>query len=74
MTTDGHLPQFFGRTNKHGVPYVAVIIVWLFGVLAYLSKFSTRFPDASLVLTFLDKVLDLAEHLKPLPGFRTLAP
>lgn len=41
MTTDGHLPQFFGRTNKQGVPYVAVIIVWLFGVLAYLSKFVT---------------------------------
>lgn len=37
MTTDGQLPQFFGRVNKKGVPYVAVITSWLFGPLAYLS-------------------------------------
>ncbi|KAF2847087.1 amino acid permease-like protein [Plenodomus tracheiphilus IPT5] len=37
MTTDRHLPQFFGRTWKNGVPYVAVITSWLFGPLAYLS-------------------------------------
>lgn len=37
MTTDRHLPQIFGRTDKHGVPYVAVITAWLFGPLAYLS-------------------------------------
>lgn len=38
MTTDRQLPQIFGRTNKSGVPYVAVITAWLFGPLAYLSK------------------------------------
>lgn len=37
MTTDRQLPQIFGRTNKSGVPYVAVITAWLFGPLAYLS-------------------------------------
>lgn len=37
MTTDRQLPQFFGRTWKNGVPYVAVIVSWLFGPLAYLS-------------------------------------
>ncbi|RGP78266.1 putative general amino acid permease [Fusarium longipes] len=37
MTTDRQLPQFFGRTTKKGVPYVAVITSWLFGPLAYLS-------------------------------------
>lgn len=37
MTTDHQLPQFFGRTWKNGVPYVAVITAWLFGPLAYLS-------------------------------------
>ncbi|KAI6383096.1 hypothetical protein MCOR25_000284 [Pyricularia grisea] len=37
MTTDRQLPQIFGRTNKVGVPYVAVIASWLFGPLAYLS-------------------------------------
>ena len=37
MTTDHQLPQIFGRTNAQGVPYVAVITAWLFGLLAYLS-------------------------------------
>ena len=37
MTTDHQLPQIFGRVNKNGVPYVAVITAWLFGPLAYLS-------------------------------------
>lgn len=37
MTTDHQLPQIFGRVNKNGVPYVAVIAAWLFGPLAYLS-------------------------------------
>lgn len=37
MTTDRQLPQVFGRVNKMGVPYVAVITSWLFGPLAYLS-------------------------------------
>jgi amino acid transporter len=37
MTTDRQLPQFFGRTWKNGVPYIAVIASWLFGPLAYLS-------------------------------------
>ncbi|RAO74201.1 uncharacterized protein BHQ10_010213 [Talaromyces amestolkiae] len=37
MTTDGYLPQVFGRVTKQGVPYVAVITAWLFGPFAYLS-------------------------------------
>ncbi|KAE8327776.1 amino acid permease/ SLC12A domain-containing protein [Aspergillus sergii] len=37
MTTDRQLPQVFGRVTKKGVPYVAVITCWLFGLLAYLS-------------------------------------
>lgn len=37
MTTDHQLPQIFGRVDKYGVPYVAVITAWLFGPLAYLS-------------------------------------
>lgn len=37
MTTDRQLPQVFGRVNKQGTPYVAVVTSWLFGPLAYLS-------------------------------------
>lgn len=42
MTRDGHLPLFFGRVSKQGVPYVAVIVCWSFGLLAYLSEFGTN--------------------------------
>jgi yeast amino acid transporter len=42
MTTDGQLPQFFAKTTKQGVPWVAAITSWLFGPLAYLSKFYSR--------------------------------
>lgn len=38
MTTDRQLPQIFGRVSSKGVPFVAVCTVWLFGLLAYLSK------------------------------------
>lgn len=44
MTTDRQLPQFFARTTKDGVPYVAVVTAWLFGPLAYLSTLSTYYP------------------------------
>ncbi|KAJ5177105.1 Proline-specific permease [Penicillium canariense] len=37
MTTDHQLPQIFGRVNRYGVPYIAVVAAWLFGPLAYLS-------------------------------------
>ncbi|KAJ5376583.1 amino acid permease/ SLC12A domain-containing protein, partial [Penicillium cosmopolitanum] len=38
MTTDRQLPQIFGKVTKKGVPYVAVVTAWLFGLLAYLRK------------------------------------
>ncbi|KAI5284629.1 hypothetical protein KEM54_001186 [Ascosphaera aggregata] len=37
LTTDRQLPQVMGKVTKKGVPYVAVIVSWLFGPLAYLS-------------------------------------
>lgn len=37
MTTDRQLPQFFARTTSKGVPWVAVLVSWAFGPLAYLS-------------------------------------
>ncbi|CZR64914.1 related to amino acid transporters [Phialocephala subalpina] len=46
MTTDGHLPFFFGCTNKQGVPYVGVVLVWLFGPLAYPSLGKGGVPQA----------------------------
>ncbi|PRQ75736.1 Amino acid permease/ SLC12A domain-containing protein [Rhodotorula toruloides] len=37
MTTDKQLPAIFGRVNKYGVPYYAVLASFAFGPLAYLS-------------------------------------
>ncbi|BGP26980.1 hypothetical protein JCM10295v2_005942 [Rhodotorula toruloides] len=37
MAADKHLPSVFGRTNKYGTPYVAVLTAFAFGPLAYLS-------------------------------------
>lgn len=51
MTTDHQLPQIFGRCTKKGVPYVAVIAAWLFGPLAYLSKFRFVFSSIDCSLT-----------------------
>ncbi|KAK2054189.1 amino acid permease [Colletotrichum caudatum] len=59
MTTDRQLPQFFGRTTKHGVPYVAVITAWLFGPLAYLSLGSGGAADAFQWLLSLSTVAGL---------------
>ncbi|KAK1996052.1 amino acid permease [Colletotrichum falcatum] len=59
MTTDRQLPQFFGRTTKHGVPYVAVITAWLFGPLAYLSLGTGGAADAFQWLLSLSTVAGL---------------
>lgn len=37
MAIDKQLPKVFAKTNRWGVPWVAVITSWLFGPLAYLS-------------------------------------
>lgn len=37
MAVDNQMPQFFGRTNRWGVPYYAVVASFAFGPLAYLS-------------------------------------
>ncbi|KAI9056239.1 hypothetical protein LZ554_001167 [Drepanopeziza brunnea f. sp. 'monogermtubi'] len=37
MAVDNQMPQFFGKTNRWGVPYYAVIGSFAFGPLAYLS-------------------------------------
>lgn len=48
MTTDGQLPKFFGKTTAQGVPWVATIVSWLFGPLAYLSGFTPLVPYGTL--------------------------
>ncbi|RDL30169.1 Uncharacterized protein BP5553_10447 [Venustampulla echinocandica] len=37
MSLNKQAPKIFARTNKHGVPYVAVAFTWMFSLLAYLN-------------------------------------
>jgi amino acid transporter len=41
MSLTGQAPRFFSRTNKNGVPWVAVCFTWAFSLLAYLNVSST---------------------------------
>ena len=73
MTTDGYLPLIFGRVSRKGVPYVAVITVWLFGPLAYLSE-SLSFHECSWSsANEKSQVSAQAVHRRPGPGSRVSA-
>ncbi|PVI08261.1 amino-acid permease inda1 [Periconia macrospinosa] len=41
MALAGDAPKVFGKTNKQGVPWVAVLATWAIGLLAYLNVSST---------------------------------
>jgi amino acid transporter len=41
MALNGEAPKIFGRTNRNGVPYVAVLATWAVGLLAYLNVSNT---------------------------------
>ncbi|KAF9314274.1 hypothetical protein BGZ91_006043 [Linnemannia elongata] len=41
MSLNGQAPKCFGVTNSRGVPYVAVLFTWAFGMLAFLNVSNT---------------------------------
>ncbi|KAG0032485.1 hypothetical protein BGZ82_006511 [Podila clonocystis] len=41
MALNGQAPKYFGITNRRGVPYVAVLFTWSFGMLAFLNVSNT---------------------------------
>ncbi|KAF2467420.1 uncharacterized protein BDR25DRAFT_335874 [Lindgomyces ingoldianus] len=41
MALGGDAPRIFGRTNRNGVPWVAVLATWLIGLLAFLNVSNT---------------------------------
>jgi yeast amino acid transporter len=41
MALAGDAPKIFGRTNRKGVPYAAVLATWAIGFLAYLNVSNT---------------------------------
>jgi len=58
MAQSADAPRIFGRTNKAGVPYVAVLGTWSFGLLAFLTVSSA----GSTVFTWL-------QNLSTISGF-----
>jgi amino acid transporter len=41
MALSGDAPKIFGKTNRNGVPWVAVLATWSIGLLAYLNVSNT---------------------------------
>ncbi|KAI6782592.1 Proline-specific permease-like protein [Emericellopsis cladophorae] len=41
LALKGQAPKFFKTTNRHGVPYLAVLATWCIGLLAYLNVSSS---------------------------------
>ncbi|KAF2793077.1 proline-specific permease-like protein [Melanomma pulvis-pyrius CBS 109.77] len=41
MALTGDAPRVFGRTNRNGVPYMAVLMTWSIGLLAFLNVSNT---------------------------------
>merc|ERR1712032_950558 len=41
MALNGDAPKVFGKTNRNGVPWVAVLATWAIGLLAYLNVSNT---------------------------------
>ncbi|PSN63408.1 amino-acid permease inda1 [Corynespora cassiicola Philippines] len=41
MALNGDAPKIFGTTNRNGVPWIAVLATWSFGLLAYLNVSNT---------------------------------
>jgi amino acid transporter len=41
MALNGDAPKIFGKTNRNGVPWVAVLATWSIGLLAFLNQSNT---------------------------------
>ncbi|KAI4729971.1 putative amino acid transporter [Aureobasidium sp. EXF-10728] len=52
LSLDGQAPAFLRRLNKHGVPYMAVIVVMLLSCLAFLALGSSSSKVLSWILSF----------------------
>ncbi|KAM0214167.1 hypothetical protein ACHAQI_003791 [Fusarium lateritium] len=52
LALEGQAPKFLRRLNKHGVPYVAVVVVMVLGCLAFLALGSTSAKVLNWILNF----------------------
>ncbi|KAJ6446853.1 proline-specific permease [Purpureocillium lavendulum] len=59
MSLTGQAPKFFSRTNRKGVPWIAVLFTWAFGLLAYLNVSNT----GSTVFTWFSNISTISGYV-----------
>lgn len=70
MALSGDAPKIFGRTNRSGVPWVAVLATWSIGLLAYLNVSNTGaqvftwFSNISTVSGFIAWIVVMITYLR----------
>lgn len=70
MALNGQAPKFFGVVNRRGVPYVAILFTWAFGLLAYLNVSNTGatvfnwFVNISTISGFLAWIVVMITYLR----------
>ncbi|MGC8599536.1 MAG: APC family permease [Nitrososphaeria archaeon] len=66
LAADGHLPEFFLKLNKWGVPWISLIASWLLGAL-----FIIPYPTWQLLSTFISSATVIA-YLGGMPALTAL--
>lgn len=70
MSLSGQAPKWFSITNRRGVPYVAVLFTWSFGLLAFLNVSNsgatvfTWFVNVSTISGFIAWVVEMITYLR----------
>ena len=70
MSLNGQAPKWFRRTNRNGVPWVAVLFTWMFGLLAFLNvstsggKVFTWFSNISTISGFIAWIIVMITYLR----------
>ena len=70
LSLTGNAPSFFSKTNKRGVPYVAVLFTWAIGLLAFLNasnsgaKVFSWFVNISTISGFIAWIVVMITYLR----------
>lgn len=70
MSLSGQAPKFLARTNKQGVPWVAVLVTWAPGLLAFLNVSNTGaqvfswFVNISTISGYIAWIVVLATYIR----------
>lgn len=70
MALNGQAPKFFAQTNRYGVPWAAILVTWVFGLLAYLNVSNSGanvfnwFVNISTISGFIGWIVCLITYLR----------